>query len=379
MLHHEYAAFARIRQAYLNSPAHAALPRSRTVMINNLPKGWSTEERVRELVSFVGGSIEMVWLPREVKAMEKLYEARNKECAKLEAGEANAQKMAVKNIKKNTLPPSHGANTERGDVVEQFIIAKKRPTHRTGPLGLIGKKVDTLEYSPAFIREQDEKLAAERAKLDEAPLLRTAFVRFARQADAHNCARHIKRQPGAKLISAAVEVMPEDVIWSNLAMSPILRKIMTVISWAITMFLILTFATYVAFVGAVSKIATVCSEIKFLNWICKLPRAVVGIIQGILPPVLLAVLFMLVPIIFRKLLTIQGEPRHSDLERKLWYRFWVFLLFDGFLVVSFASGIIPALADFDHFLKTVPTTLATKLPQASIFCLCSLIVSVCVY
>jgi hypothetical protein len=377
MLHHEYSAFARIRQAYLNSPAHAALPRSRTIMINNLPKKWMSEERVRELISFVEGPVEMVWLPRKVKDMEKIFDKRNKECGKLEAAEAKAESMAVKNIKKNKVPPVDGATTERADPIDRYILPKKRPTHRTGLLGLFGKKVDTLEYSPAFIREQDEKLAAERARLDDCPLLTTAFVRFARQADAHQCALNIKRQPGAKLVSAAIDVMPEDVIWSNLAMSAVQRKLRTFISWAITLFIIGTFVIYVAFVGSVSKISTVCAKLKFLKWICGLNPVVVGLIQGVLPPALLAVLFMLVPIIFRKLLALQGEPRHSDLERKLWYRYWAFLLFDGFLVVSAASGFLPILSKLtsgggiEDFVKGLPTQLATNLPTASTFCMVS--------
>jgi hypothetical protein len=208
MLHHEFRAFLRIRQAYLNSAAHAILPRSRTVMLNNLPKGWVDEARLRELASFIDGPVEAVWLPRKVKNMEKLFDARNKECAKLEAGEAKAQSMAVKNVKKNTLPPG---GEEAGDPVARHILQKKRPSHRLGPLGLIGRKVDTLEYSPQFIREKDEALEAERARYDEYPLLSSAFIRFGRQADAHAFARAVKKQPGARKIGCAVEVVPDDV------------------------------------------------------------------------------------------------------------------------------------------------------------------------
>jgi hypothetical protein len=371
MLHHEYSAFLRIRQAYLHSPAHAALPRSRTVMINNLPKNWSTEERVHELVAFVGGQVEMIWLPRKVKNMEKLYDERNKECTTLETAVAKVQKLAVTNVKKGKTPAADGASSERGDVIDKFILHKKRPTHRTGFLGLLGKKVDTLEHSAITIRENEEKLAAERARLEEYPLVNTAFVRFSRQVDAHTFARGVKKQPGARLVTAAVEVMPEDIIWKNLSMSPILRKILTFLSWALTIFLIITFATYVAFVGAISKITTVCSAAKFLEWICNLPPAVKGIIQGILPPVLLAVLFMLVPIILRLLITLQGEPRHSDVERKLWYRFWAFLLFDGFLIVGFAGGVIPLLSDPNRLKEEgpqIPMKLATELPKSGTFC-----------
>lgn len=55
----------------------------------------------------------------------------------------------------------------------------------------------------------------------------------------------------------------------------------------------------VAFVGIVSNIHALCVQYGWLAWLCKLPSPVVGIIQGILPPVLLAVLMMILPIILR--------------------------------------------------------------------------------
>jgi calcium permeable stress-gated cation channel len=42
-----------------------------------------------------------------------------------------------------------------------------------------------------------------------------------------------------------------------------------------------------------------------------------GIIQGILPPVLFAVVFMLLPIFLRLIIKLQGETRQSEIERKV--------------------------------------------------------------
>jgi calcium permeable stress-gated cation channel len=242
MLHREYAAFLRIRQAYLNSPAHAALARSRTVMINNLPKDWIAEDRIRELAAFTNGHVEMIWLPRKVDKMEKLFDERNKECVKLEAGETKAQILAAKNVEKNKLPDKQAAAEADASPILRYVAVKDLPTHRLGLLGLIGKKVNTLEYSPEFIRHHERDLQAERAKLDECPLLNSAFIRFSKQADAHMFAKLVKKQKGARLVGAAVDVVPEDIIWGSLSMSPFLRKIRTAISWALTIGLISPFA-----------------------------------------------------------------------------------------------------------------------------------------
>ena len=49
-----------------------------------------------------------------------------------------------------------------------------------------------------------------------------------------------------------------------------------------------------------------------------------GIIQGILPPVLLAVLMMLLPIVLRLLARFEGIPRYTGLELSLMTRYFIF-------------------------------------------------------
>ena len=79
---------------------------------------------------------------------------------------------------------------------------------------------------------------------------------------------------------------------------------------------------------------------SFLN---KLPKVVIGIIQGVLPPgqsirvhvfsqhtliipatVLLAVLFMLLPVVLRKFVKMGGPVLKSQIELQLFSRFWLF-------------------------------------------------------
>ena len=81
-----------------------------------------------------------------------------------------------------------------------------------------------------------------------------------------------------------------------------------------------------AFVGIVSNVAGLCKTYSWLAWLCTLPKPVVGIIQGILPPVLLAVLFMLLPIVLRLLARFEGIPTRTGIELSLMTRFFAFLV-----------------------------------------------------
>ncbi|EJU00089.1 DUF221-domain-containing protein [Dacryopinax primogenitus] len=372
MIYREYEHFLELRQAYLNSPAHAATARSRTVMVNNLPKNVVSEERVRELAAFVPGPVERVWMPRAVKPLQKLYDARNNECLVLEKAETNLSQMASKNVRKNKLPEKAAAAEDAG-LTAKYVPEKKLPSHKIGTLadytfGLFGKKVDTLSYSPAFIKEQDEQLILERQNVDSYKLANSAFIRFTSQADAHFFAQQIKKNTLRKdMVGASTEVVPEDIIWSNLSMSPYERLVRTIISWCATIGLIIAWAPLVAFVGVISNVSTLCSSVSFLSWICRLPSTVVGIIQGILPPVLLAILFMLLPIVLRIFVKMQGEPRNSTVQRKLWSRFWLFQIIHGFLIVALASGLVSALQNIKETASEAPTLLANHLPDSAIF------------
>lgn len=55
-----------------------------------------------------------------------------------------------------------------------------------------------------------------------------------------------------------------------------------------------------SFIGALSNLSRLCPRWPWLQWLCDAPNIVRGIIQGVLPPVLLAVVNLLLPIILRR-------------------------------------------------------------------------------
>ena len=79
-----------------------------------------------------------------------------------------------------------------------------------------------------------------------------------------------------------------------------------------------------AFIGVVSNVYKLCSIISWLAWICTLPKIVVGIIAGILPPVLLALLMLVTVFILRLLARLEGIPKYSGIELSLMTRFFIF-------------------------------------------------------
>lgn len=76
---------------------------------------------------------------------------------------------------------------------------------------------------------------------------------------------------------------------------------------------------------------------------------------------------MLLPIVLRLLARFEGIPKRTGLELSLMTRYFLFLVVHSFLIVTLSSGIIAALPGLLNNPAGIPTTLATKLPNAGTF------------
>ncbi|KAI0350828.1 DUF221-domain-containing protein [Trametes cingulata] len=295
-------------------------------------------------------------------------------------------------------------DAEQGDIslAEKLVPKNKRPTHRLPPfswlpfsLPLVGKKVDSIEWARQELAETNEALREARRRLarDVAttsslpepgtnhpdalkpdpgtsqtyPPLNSAFILFNKQIAAHMAAQVLTHHMPYRMAAKNVGVAPEDVIWGNLNMNPYEVRVRTAISWGITIGLVILWAFPVAFIGAVSNVHSLCATYSWLAWLCDLPAVIVGIISGILPPALLAVLNMLLPIILRLLARFEGVTQRTTIELSLMSRYFLFLVFNSFLIVTLSSGIIASLPQLLNNPSSIPSLLATYLPKASNF------------
>lgn len=263
-------------------------------------------------------------------------------------------------IDRRPLTDASTIDTERNGMVmaDAYVPAKQRPSHRLPPfkflpfgLPFMGRKVDSIDWARREVIETSTDLERSRRTL-ASDVSRTsststvpsskpdsikpihdgqtyypsnaAFILFNSQLGAHLAKQALAHHAPYRMSQRYTNVSPEDVIWSNLNMNPYEARVRTAISWGLTAVLILFWAIPVAFVGAVSNVHALCNQFGWLNWICALPSVVVGIISGILPPALLAVLMMLLPIILRMLSKFEGTPTRTAVELSLMTRYFLF-------------------------------------------------------
>jgi hypothetical protein len=166
-----------------------------------------------------------------------------------------------------------------------------------GPLGLWGKKVDTIDWAREEIAETNKLIEAERELLggengsEKYPTESAAFIQFHTQMAAHMFAQYVhflvrfslrlslitssrrclNHHAPLRMSTRWLEVGEEDVIWANLNINPYQQRLRYAASWAMTLGLIILWSFPVAFVGLISNVSSLCVQAPWLAWLCTLP------------------------------------------------------------------------------------------------------------
>ncbi|KAJ3916223.1 DUF221 family protein [Lentinula edodes] len=334
LIRREMSYFVLMRQCFLLSPSHSRLAQARTVLITSVPETLSTESSLRQFASFVPGGVERVWLYRDTKRLNEVFSNREKTCLMLEKAVSEVLRNAIrvwrkkkatrKKKRRRAIPKASEdeesrTNTEETSsddeellehdpslqLLDELVPHEKRPKHRTGALGVLGKKVDTIEWCRV----------------------------------SHILAQCVSYHQVLQMNDKFIETHPDDIVWHNLDDDALKTRSKVSLSWLATTALIVLWSFPVAAIGGLSNIYAVCRKAEWLGWICRAPAPLPSIIQGFLPPALLAALFAMMPVILRGLAWYEGLPRHSLISVSLYRRFFLFLLIHGFLIVTLSSGL----------------------------------------
>ncbi|EKM57401.1 uncharacterized protein PHACADRAFT_92160 [Phanerochaete carnosa HHB-10118-sp] len=391
LIRRELQHYTKMRHEFLISPAHSSLAQARTVLITNIPVEMCNEHELRRWASFVPGGVQNIWIYRDTQDLNKDYTARLKACKKLEkaasklirtvvkakrkqdaASEKQYRKTHKDEIRKNERDGSEDADNDSERLLDLYAPPNKRPRHRTGFLGLFGRKVDTIEWYKDEIARLNTSINEKRGDLydrgKDAPRpLGSAFIQCNLQMGAHVLAQCISYHAPLAMYDKYVEVSPRDVIWDNIDDGAYETRFRYVTSWLGSVVLIIIWFAPVAFVGTLSNVATLCEKLSWTCWIRDAPTPVPGIIQGILPPLFLAILFAILPWVLKGLAWYENIPRWSLLSMSVYKRYFFFLVVHGFLIVTLSSGFASAASNIAKDPTTTVADLASQLPNASIF------------
>lgn len=371
--------YINLRQAFLLAPVYANRISSRTVLFTCVPKPYLDEAKLRKTF---GDSVRRVWITADTEALDKLVEERDNVAHRLEGAEVKLIKAA----NGARLKAEKGASSndeelvamgdrvgeeqaaESGSLAARWVPAKKRPTHKLGKFGLIGKKVDTINWCrtrlETLIPEVEAAQAAYRA--GENTPNGSVFIEFARQSDAQAAYQTLSHHQALHMSPRFIGVQPKEIVWKSLKISWLSLVIRKFAVLGFVTALIIFWAIPVAFVGLVSNI-TYLESYSWLAWLKAIPTVIMGVVSGLLPSVLLALLMSLVPVFMRIAAKLAGNPTLSRVELFTQNAYFAFQVIQVFLVVTVAASASALVKTIIDDPTSIASTLAAKIPTASNF------------
>ncbi|KAH8648343.1 hypothetical protein BGZ60DRAFT_346652, partial [Tricladium varicosporioides] len=254
-----------------------------------------------------------------------------------------------------------------GSVAAQWISYQERPVHR--PIANYGRRVDTIKWT----RNRLKKLAPEIGKLRSqyrkgvGRPIPAVFIEFHTQVDAQSAYQTLAHHRANHMRPEIVGLRPQEIIWSSLYMPWWERIIRRFLIQAFIAAMVIFWTLPAAAVGMVASIRFITGLIPFLSFLNSLPQVVLGLISGLLPPVALAVLMSLVPVILRACARQAGEVTEARVELFCQNGYFLFQVVQVFLITTLASAVSSVLQKVIKDPLSIKDTLAANLPTASNF------------
>ncbi|KAH8836694.1 hypothetical protein MCOR27_001460 [Pyricularia oryzae] len=381
LIFRELVFYINLRQAFLLSPLYSRRISSRTVLFTSVPDAYLDEAHLRQVF---GPSVRNVWITYESKEVDELVKKRDERAYRLEKAEVKLIKLADKNrraaLKKGGSDAEADASkneanqldTESGSIAARWVPQGKRPTHRTGALGLIGSKVDSIDYCRDELHRLIPKTheAQRQYRSGTSKKIPGVFVEFRSQGEAEAAYQVVAHHRGLQMAPRYIGITPGDVIWSSLKVSWWQRVVRRYLVLAFIAALIIFWAFPVLVVGIITNIDKLKQDVSWLSWLNYIPDAIMGVITGLLPSVALAILMSLVPIIMRLCAKLSGEPSHSRCELFTQNAYFCFQIVQVFFVTTVGSAgteLGPQLQKMALDPQLIPQTLADTLPKPGNF------------
>lgn len=280
MILRECIFYINLRQAYLLSPQYAKRISARTVLFTAVPTEYLDESRLRRIFT---DSVKNIWIAGDTKALDESVEERDKVAMKLEKAEIKllkaVNKERIKANKKSGASPeavAEGENAthdpEHGSLAARWITDKQRPSHRLGPLGLFGKKVDTIEWGRSELQRlvpQTEVAQAE-YKSGKFSKVNAVFVEFNTQSDAQAAFQVVTHHQALHMSPKYIGVRPEEVVWKSLSIPWYQLFVRRYAVYAFIAALVIFWAIPVGIVGIIAQVNTL-KTLPGLTWIADIP------------------------------------------------------------------------------------------------------------
>lgn len=323
-----YRKVLALRRQYFESEEYQNSLHSRTLMLYDLPREACSDEGIARVIDNVvpNSSFSRTAVARNVKDLPELIGEHDKTVRKLEEVLAKY----LKNPKQ--LPPNRPTC---------------RPSKKDRSYQTYGKdqKLDAIDYYTKRIQDLETEIKGVRASIDKRGSTPYGFASYSDIGEAHSIAYSCrKKHPhGASIVLAP---RPTDIIWRNMPLSSKIRSsrrwtnnfwvfVLTLL-WIGPNAMIAIFLVNLANIGKVWKGFNRSLEAHTTIW---------GIIQGLAAPAITSLIYLVLPMIFRRMSTRSGDQTKTGRDRHVIAKLYAFFIFNNLVVFSIFSTLWSFVSD----------------------------------
>ena len=217
-----------------------------------------------------------------------------------------------------------------------------RPTMRApgdykGPIQ--GGRVDSIEYLTDRIRTLEIRIKDVRHSIDQRNAMPYGFASWEKIEQAHTVAYSArKKHPQGTTVRLAPQ--PNDLIWKNLSLDKKARNWKRFVNglWVtvLTVLWIAPNAMIAIFLTDLNNLGSVWPAFESQ---LKKNRTIWSIIQGVASPAITTLVYLILPVIFRRLSINAGDMTKTSRERHVVHRLYAFFVFNNLVVFSLFSAV----------------------------------------
>lgn len=196
------------------------------------------------------------------------------------------------------------------------------------------EKVDAIDYLTDRVARLESEVKEVRESIDKRNPMAYGFASYTHIEDAHAVA-YAARKKGPSGCSVHLAPKPHDLLWQNLAMSRATRRarmfwdglwmVLFTIAFIVPNILTSVFLSDFSHLGLVWHSFQDNLQAHPVGW---------GIAQGILAPLVQTLMYMGIPVLFRRLFTHSGDVSKTSRERHVTARLYAFFVFNNLVIFS---------------------------------------------
>ena len=323
-----YRAIAKLKRSYFNSKDYQQSLHSRSIWMTDIPKAERSDEGILKICDSVEQTptLPRAAIARDVKMLPILIKEHDNAVRKLESVLAKYLKNPDQlPVKRPLMRPYKGNRSSPG-------------------------KVDAIEYLTKRVADFEVQIKDMRQTIDKRSPEQYGFATYDRIEDAHIVAHEGRRKkPGGVRISLAPR--PNDLIWENLSLNKTTRArkrfVFSFWIFLLTLVYIVPNALIAAFLSNLGNLAAVWPA---FDRTYRTDKFLWQFVQAVLSPALLSLVYLLMPILFRRWSQSAGDITKTSREQHVIQKLYTFFVFNNLIVFSIFSTL------FGFVLKVIGAT-----------------------